>query len=374
MPASISTSASRRKPLRTRILGESPVFWVLFGLVVAALLLSPSALSISSYGLLNFNNFLIPVFLALGLSLIWGHAGILSLGQMVFYGIGGYAYGIVAINLIGSQGNTDLALLAGILVPVAFAAVLGLIMFCARLQGVYVAIILLVVTLVIQTFMNQTASSFYKIGTVYLGGNNGLGRFSADIKQVPSLKLGFGGSTWEMLGSDRGFFSLVVVAGALVFLGLRRLVRSRWGYVLAAIREDPTRTETFGHDVRLIQLVVFALSAALAALSGILYVSWGNFITPDVFGVTANILPLIWVAVGGRKSFVGAAVATVFLSWLSQRLAIQGEYAYVILGGLLILTVTVMPEGVVPTLGRLWAAVQRLGRPNAGKRLGGVQQ
>lgn len=368
----VSATVSRRRLLAVRILGETPFFWALFLVALALLVLSPRIFSMSPYGLLNFSNFLIPVFLALGLSLIWGHAGILSLGQSAFYGIGGYAYGVTAVNFIERHGNTDLALIVGILVPVAFAVVLGLVMFYARLQGVYVAIILLVVTLVLQTFMNQTASSVYRIGSAYLGGNNGLGRFSADVKEIPSIKLGAGGATWEVLAPDRDLFYLIVGLGALVFLGLRWLVRSRWGYVLAAIREDPTRTETFGYDIRRIQLVVFALSAALAALSGVLYVSWGNFITPDVFGVTANILPVIWVAVGGRRSFVGVVVATVFLGWLSQRLAIQGEYAFIILGGLLMVTVTLMPEGVVPGLARAWRwTVAWLSRARAGARAGG---
>lgn len=340
------------------MLGESLAFWALFGAGLLVLLFSPSIFSMSTYGLLNFNNFLIPVFLALGLSLIWGHMGVLSLGQSAFYGIGGYAYGVAAINLIERHGNTDVAVLVGLAVPVAFAALLGLVMFYARLQGVYVAIILLIVTLVIQTFMNQTASSVYKIGNTYLGGNNGLGRFSGEVRELPSLKLGLGGTTHEFLGSDKGFVYLIVGLLGVVFLGLRRLLRSRWGHVMAAIREDPERTETFGHDVRLIQLVVFALSAALAALSGVLYVSWGNFVTPDVFGVTANILPIIWVAVGGRRSLLGVLVATVTLGWLSQRLAVESEYAFVILGGLLIVSVTIMPEGVAPTVARLATSLQ----------------
>lgn len=350
----------------SRLLGESAGFWCLFALVVFAAALSPAF--ISTYDLLNLNNFLIPVFLALGLSLIWGHVGILSLGQSGFYGVGGYAYGITAINFIEGHGNTNLALLVGILVPVAFALLLGFIMFYARLQGVYVAIILLVVTLVIETFMNQTASSVYKIGNTYLGGNNGLGRFSADVKEIPSLTLGFGDTTRTFLGSDRAFFYLIVGLLALVFLALRWLLRSRWGYIMAAIREDPVRTETFGYDVRRIQLGVFALAAALAALSGIFYVSWGNFITPNVFGVTANILPVVWVAVGGRKSLAGVVVATVALSWLSQRLAIQGDYAYLILGLILITTVMLMPEGVAPGTRRAWRAAKAFAHSVAGQR------
>ena len=117
--------------------------------------------------------------------------------------------------------------------------------------------------------------------------------------------------------------------------------------MLAAIREDPERTEAFGYDIRALQLIVFCIGASLAALSGILYVSWGNFITPSIFGVTNNILPVIWVAVGGRKSLTASVVSAVTLAWLSQRLAIQGEYAFVVMGALLVVAMMVLPEGIV---------------------------
>jgi branched-chain amino acid transport system permease protein len=335
-------------------LGRTPLFWAGFVLACAALLSAPQWLD--GYDLLNFSYMLSTVFLAMGLCLIWGFAGILSLGQAAFLGLGGYAYGVVGINLIEDQGNTDLALLAGLLVPAAVAAVLGYIMFYARLKGVYVAIMMLVVTLLLETFLNQTAGPQWYIGKAHLGGNNGLGRFSADIHEPPSLLLGWGESVLEFTGPSQEFFYLVAGLGILVYLALRILVNSRFGRVLAAIREEPDRTEAFGYDVRLIQLVVFSIGALLAGLSGILYVSWGNFITPADFGVTANILPVIWVAVGGRKSLTATVISTLALVWLSQALAVQGEYAFVVLGALLVVVMLALPEGAITT------AVAWLGR------------
>ena len=119
---------------------------------------------------------------------------------------------------------------------------------------------------------------------------------------------------------------------------------------------DPDRTEAFGHDVRLIQLVVFCISALIAGVAGILYVSWGNFITPDTFGGYNNILPVIWVAFGGRKSLTASMVSAVFLVWLSQTLAIQGNYALVALGLVLIVVMMLLPEGAITQLA---AAVKR---------------
>jgi len=110
----------------------------------------------------------------MSLCLIWGYGGILSLGQAAFFGIGGYAYGIVGMNLIRAHGNSDLAVLAGIAAPALFAAGLGALMFYSRLKGVYVAILTLVVSLLLGLFMRQTADPSYAIGTAALGGMNGL--------------------------------------------------------------------------------------------------------------------------------------------------------------------------------------------------------
>lgn len=339
-------------PLET---GRSLPFWVLLLAAVAVLAFLPAL--VSRYELLNFSNFLTNVFLALGLCLIWGFAGILSLGQSAFLGLGGYAYGIVGINLIEAHGNTWLALLAGLGFPVLIAALLGWIMFYARLKGVYVAILMLVVTLLIETFLNQTAGQGWFIGNAHLGGNNGLGRFSGVIREPPSLTLGF--SAEGMIGfkgKTQAFYYLTLGLVLVSYLGLRALVNSRVGHVLVAIREDPDRTEALGYDVRALQLGVFCLSALLASLSGILYVSWGNFITPNVFGVFYNILPVIWVAVAGRKSLTATVLGTVFLVWLSQKLAIQGDIAFVVLGGILLAGMMLLPEGVLIGVG------ERIGR------------
>jgi len=324
-------------------------FWLCFLAVVALLAAMPNFLS--RYDLLNVSNILSNVFLALGLCLIWGFAGILSLGQSAFLGLGGYAYGIVGINLIETHGDTWLALAVGLTFPVLVAAVLGWVMFYGRLKGVYVAILMLVVTLLIETFLNQTAGQGWFIGEAHLGGNNGLGRFSGVMRKPPSLTLGFGESLLTFKGSSLAFYYLVCVLGVVAYLALRWLVNSRFGHVLVAIREDPDRTEALGYDIRLIQLLVFCVAALLAALSGVLYVSWGNFITPNVFGVFYNILPVIWVAVAGRRSLTCAVVGCVGLVWLSQWLALQGDLAFVVLGAILVLAMLLMPEGVLIGLG-----------------------
>jgi ABC-type branched-subunit amino acid transport system permease subunit len=325
-------------------IGRSRGFWAAAIAVALGLVVLPAF--VSTYALLNYSYMLSMVFLALGLCVIWGFAGILSLGQSAFLGLAGYAYGVVGINL-SQSGTTYLALVAGLLVPTLFAALLSYVMFYARVRGVYVAIMMLVVTLLFKTFLNQTAGPQWRIGIASLGGNNGLGRFSGAIHEPPSLSLGFGSWIIEFPGQSVAFYYLEVTLLIAVYLCLRALVNSRFGLILAAIREDAARAESFGYDIRALQLIIFCVGAALAALSGILYVSWGNFITPSVFGVTNNILPVIWVAVGGRKSLTATVISTLVLTWLSQLFAIQGEYAFVVMGALLVVVMMLRPEGIV---------------------------
>jgi branched-chain amino acid transport system permease protein len=353
-------------------MGRSWPFWLMFVAVIVVLAFMPTLLS--RYELLNFSNMLSNVFLALGLCLIWGFAGILSLGQSAFLGLGGYAYGIVGINLMEAHGNTWLALLAGLGFPVLVAAFLGWLMFYGRLKGVYVAILMLVVALLIETFLNQTAGQGWSIGDAHLGGNNGLGRFSGVIREPPTLTLGFSADGMRVFESKtEAFYYLIFGLGVICYLALRALVNSRLGHILVAIREDPDRTETLGYNVRLIQVFVFCIAALLASLSGILYVSWGNFITPDVFSVYYNILPTIWVALAGRKSLTATVIGTVFLVWLSQKLAIQGEIAFVVLGSILLAGMMLLPEGVLTGLGeRIGRVFDRLGigRNRGGRHVG----
>ena len=344
--------AELRRPER-RLLGESPAVWAAV-LVETGLILSVPSF-VTPYELLNYNGLLAPVCMAISLALLWGRMGVLSLGHVVFYGVGGYAYGIAGINWVEPGGGTLLPLLVGVATPMALAAAAGLVMFYGRLQGVYVAILTFVMTLVAATFLNQTSGPQWHIGSAYLGGDNGLGRSNGELAGPPSLQL----FDIDFSGPTSNFFYLAGGSAIVVLLAIRLSLRSRWGAVLAGIRDAPERTESFGYDVRLIQLVVFVIAAGLAGFSGVLFASWGNFITPSVFGVTSTILPVIWVAVAGRSSTVGAAIAAVGLGWTAQRLAENGNYASIILGGLLIVAVTVAPSGLAPALR---GASQRLAR------------
>ncbi|WP_315924051.1 branched-chain amino acid ABC transporter permease [Mesorhizobium sp. SP-1A] len=332
-------------------LGNSRFFWLCWLVAVVLLVLLP--FYGSRYQVLTASNFLISSMLALSLCLIWGFCGILSLGQAAFYCIGGYAFGIVAMNLIETQANTDLALVAGILVPTVFAALIGALMFYSRLKGVYIAILMLVTSLLLGLFMRQTADPSYVIGSAYLGGMNGLSPATASDPSLPNIILGLGEAVFEFDGRSRDFYWLVLGIGIVVYLALRWIVNSSFGYVLVAVREDPERAETFGYDVRLVQLGVFCLSAAIAGLAGTLYTAWGTYIHPDGFSVGANILVVIWVAVGGRKDLTSVVASTIALNWISIELSAWGEISMFVLGCILIVAMMAAPEGVMAGIGKI---------------------
>ena len=154
------------------------------------------------------------------------------------------------------------------------------------------------------------------------------------------------------------FYYLVLGVVLVSFVGLRAWVNSHRGQVLMAIREDAIRTELLGYDVRLEQLRVFVLAAVLSGISGLLYVQWGNYITPSVTSLQAAALPVIWVAVGGRDSLMAVAIVTFLLNQLSYVLSSAGnQYALVIIGVLLVAVMLFAPEGIVLRLVRLAHAV-----------------
>lgn len=344
-------------------MGSGKVFWSAFALAVLLAFLGPTYFDIKPY---RVNEFFVSGFLAASLAILWGYAGILSLGQAAFFGVGGYVYGIIGINLWDSTGNTHLAVIGGILAPVLLAAAVGSIMFFARLKGVYIAILMLILSLLLETFMLQTADpDVYAIGDAMLGGAQGL-RPAIDI---PSVAFGWGDSVAEFNGRRESFYYFALTLLIVTYLALRILLNSSFGYLLVAVREDPDRTETFGYDVRLIQLGVFCLCAALAGLGGALDTARINRVDPGlVFSVSANIMVVIWVAVGGRKDITTAILGAITLEWLFLWLTTSGSpaYATLLMGGTLVAVMLVAPEGIFVVVGRwIGKMLDRIGRRGA---------
>lgn len=319
--------------------GHSPVFWTGFAVVVTGFLLYPTWAS--TFQAFNVAFYLLNIPMALGLCLLWGYCGVLSFGQVAFYGVAGYTYGVVAGNMMGAAGGPLLASLAGLAFAAAVAAIFGYFIFFGRVRNWIIPILTLVLTLLLETFLGQTAGYQWRIGSVMLGGYNGM-------TGIPSLQVGgliFGGYT---------FYYLALATVLVCYFGLRMLVNSHAGRVVVSIREDALRTEMLGYDVRLWQLGVFVLSAVLAGVSGLLYVQWGNYIQPSALGLLNAALPVIWVAVGGRQSLLAVMLATFGLSWLNYSLSSAGnQYAMVIIGGLLVAVMMFAPRGIVIVLSEI---------------------
>src|SRR5882757_80182 len=143
-------------------------------------------------------------------------------------------------------------------------------------------------------------------------------------------------------------YYLLLVMLVLCYLGLRILVNSRFGNVLVAIRENPERAELLGYDIRRYQLVAFIIGSTLAGLSGVLYTAWGLFIVPASMALPAAAMPIIWVAVGGRKDLTATLIGTLFVLWLFQSLiVISQQYALIVIGALLLITILFMPGGYI---------------------------
>ena len=321
-------------------LGRGPLFWAALGLAVLAAAAYP--LLADGYTVGNTVYFFNWTFMALGLSLVWGYGGTLSFGQTAFFGLSGYAYGVLTLNFGAAYGLTLIALLAAMACSAVLAAVLGYFLYFGRISGVFLGIVTLSVTLVFERFMAQTAGPEWHIGVARLNGFNGM-------SGMPPLTLPwFGGSL--TLFPDVGLYYLILTMLVLTYLGLRVLVNSKFGNVLVAIRENPERAEMLGYDVRKYQLIAFVIGAVLAGLSGALYTSWGQYITPSSMSITAAALPIVWVAVGGRGDLTATLIGTLVVLATFQALTIYGsQYALVVMGLLLVSTVLIAPEGLIVT-------------------------
>lgn len=317
--------------------GSSRLFWV--GFAVATALFAAYPFVFGPFGAAQFALYFAYAFLGLSLSLVWGYGGILSFGQVAFFGIAGYVFGIITLNFASPLGVTG-GLVVSVVAGALGAFLLGYFMFYGGVTDVYVTIITLVAALVLNTFMAQTAGSEWTIGEAALGGFNGM-------PGIPQLTVGVGETSVAFTGS--WFYWLLMGLVLVTYLGLRVFVNSDFGRVAVAIREDEERTRMFGYDIKKVKLVLFTLGGALAGFGGVMFTLWGNYINPDVFSLSFAALPVVWVSIGGRESLLGAVLGTLAVSHLNQWLSVNApEFALIIIGALLLGTIMFLPAGVVP--------------------------
>jgi branched-chain amino acid transport system permease protein len=227
-------TSSRTTPSRIRLwlsrlegpqtMGRGKAFWIGFAVVLAALCAYP--FTTDGYTVGNTVYFFNWVFMALGLSLIWGYGGSLSFGQTAFFGLAGYGYGILTINFGDAYGFTLVALVLSVAFAALFATLLGYFLFFGRISGVFLGIVTLSVTLVFERFMAQTAGPEWTVGAARLNGFNGM-------SGMPSLTVPWPGGP-IVLWPDVPLYYLTLALLVIVYLGLRILVNSRFGNVLVA--------------------------------------------------------------------------------------------------------------------------------------------
>jgi urea transport system permease protein len=329
-------------------LGRGKIFWSCFIVVLGCALIYP--LFADSYDVGNFAYFLIWIFMALGLCLMWGYGGMLSFGQTFFFGIAGYGYGVLAINMGGGTA-TIAALVLSVVVAMIAAGILGYFMIWGGISGIFFGIVTLSATLVLAFFLGQTAGPEWHIGTARLNGFNGM-------KGMDPLTVG----SFDIEGS--ALYYLMIALIVIVYIALRMLVNSSVGNVIVATRENPQRAEMLGYDVRKYQLLTFVIGSGLAGLSGALYTSWGQFITPSSIGLPAAAMPIVWVAFSGRNDLTATLVGSFLLLFGFQTITVYSQQAALVLMGVLLLaTVMLAPQGFVLGIGKLvvdwWARRRR---------------
>jgi urea transport system permease protein len=333
---------------------------------VLNLMVPPSSgLHVSTYLVALFGKYVCYAILALSIDLIWGYAGILSLGHGAFFALGGYAMGMYLMRQIGSRGvyadpvlpdfmvflnwkelpfywygfdHFAYAALMVVLVPGLLAFVFGWFAFRSRVTGVYLSIITQAMTFALMLGFFRNNFGF--------GGNNGL----TDFKDI----LGF---NVQAEATRNALFFISCIALILGFLVCRALVTSKFGKVLVAVRDAESRTRFLGYRVESYKLFVFTLSACMAGVAGALYVPQVGIINPSEFAPGNSIEAVIWVAVGGRGTLTGAVLGAFLVNYAKTSFTsgVLAPYWLFLLGGLFIAVTLLLPRGIVGTLNHWWA-------------------
>lgn len=328
------------RPLREPLVSMLPI-GIAIVLAGATAFVLPRVLEL--FALINATVFVSMSVLALSLALIWGFGGILCFGQAAFFGLGGYAYAVAALNF----PDTTFAVPIALAVPTAAAAALGYMMFFGRISDVYMGVITLTVTLILFNFANSTAGDEWHIGAAPLGGFNG-------IPSTPPLNVP--GQPGAALAPE-AIFRVAIVALALCYVVAKLVLQSRFGRVVIAIKENELRAELLGYDVRLYKLGIFSLGGAMAGLAGLLFANC-VFVSPTMFSLSYSAQIIIWVMVGGLGTLAGPIIGCILLQMLTAWAGtLRDVNPNLILGMILMVVVLAVPRGLLPTgsalLGRL---------------------
>ncbi|KHA53139.1 urea ABC transporter permease subunit UrtC [Sulfitobacter geojensis] len=348
--------------------------WIGFVVLAAIILLLLPAL-LDNFRLNLFGKYLTYAFVAIGLALCWGAGGILSLGQGVFFGLGGYCMAMFLKLEASTPENTSIqstpgipdfmdwnqltelpgwwqpfysltfTLVAVVLVPVIFALIIGVAMFRRRVGGVYFAII---------------TQAFAAILTILIVGQQG---YTGGVNGITDLRTLKG---WD-IRTDEAKEILYYVNGVLLLavLFIAHCVRkSKLGRVLIAMRDQEDRVRFSGYDVASFKIFIFCLGAAFAGIGGAMFTLQVGFMSPTLVGIVPSIEMVIFCAVGGRLSIQGAIYGALLVNWAKTSFSESFPELWLFgLGGLFIAVVMLFPNGlagiwsekIMPQINRLWA-------------------
>ena len=338
-----------------------------WGLLAAALLLvvvlpslnaftaEHSVLHVSNFSINLYGKYLCYAILAISVDLLWGYTGMLSLGQALFFTLGGYMMGMYLMRMIGDLGqyhkpipdflvflgwstlptfwkpfsSFPFAVFMAFLLPGVLAALFGFLAFRSRIRGVYFSILTQALT--------YAACLLFFRNSLLLGGNNGF----TDFKFILGHDL-------RLPETQRALYIATALALILVYMGCRWLSRTKFGLVQQAIRDSENRVLFSGYAASSYKLFVFVFCALIAALGGILYVPQVGIINPSEMGTEKSLEAVVWVAVGGRGTLIGPVIGAIFInalkSWTTRA---YPDIWLLILGTLFILVTVFMPKGIV---------------------------
>jgi len=324
-------------------------FWII---LIALIIAAPTLLPVFRLNLLG--RYLSLSIVALGVDLIWGYTGLLSLGQGIFFALGGYCaamylqitsssefpnnipeffalYGVEKLPFFWEPFRSPAFTFFAIwIIPAIVAGLIGFLVFRNRIKGVYFSILTQASLLVFFNFFNGQQK--------LINGTNGL---KTDVTQL------FG----QMVGSEsmqRIFFWVTAILVISAWFFAKWVVKGRFGNILIGIRDDEPRVRFTGYNPVIFKTIIFSIAGGLAGISGALYTVQSGIVSPQFMTVPFSIEMVIWVAVGGRGTLLGAILGAVFINYAKSLVseALPASWMF-IQGGLFILVVTALPEGVL---------------------------
>jgi urea transport system permease protein len=322
---------------------------------------------ISDFTLNTWGKYLCYAILAVGVDLLWGYTGLLSLGQALFFSLGGYMMGMHLMLMIGKLGayKSDLpdfmvflglkelpdfwqpfysfpfAAIMVVVVPGLLAGIFGYLAFRSRIKGVYFSILT-------QALTYGAALMFFR-NEMMMGGNNGFTDFRSVL-----------GTDLRNPESKRILYIASAVTLTLVFIGCKWLTTSRFGLIQRAIRDSENRVLFSGYSAANFKLFVFIISAMIAGVGGALYVPQVGIINPSEMMTEKSLEAVVWVAVGGRGTLIGPIIGAIGVNYLKSWATTEyPDLWLIILGATFVLVVLFLPKGIVGVPAQIKAAIDR---------------